>query len=246
MAWKIFKHAISMLLRNWQDVLRIIALPMALGVALLLAVFGNLAVGHDLMDGAVRGPGMAMPLLTSLAIAGLSLWAAVNWHRFVLLEEYQQGWVPPLRVDRILSYFGHALILAVLLLLGAVPGIVINVIVGMTSSFLGVIVGIALFVVMVVASYRLSVIMPAAAIGRSLPVRRAWEATKGTTLTIGGLVLLSFALSFLLQVLIAILSFVLPVVGGLISVVVSCFTSLLGLSIMTTMYGVYIEGRSLD
>ena len=149
-------------------------------------------------------------------------------------------------VDRILSYFGHALILAVLLLLGAVPGIVINVIVGMTSSFLGVIVGIALFVVMVVASYRLSVIMPAAALGRSLPVRRAWEATKGTTLTICGLVLLSFALSFLLQVLIAILSFVLPVVGGLISVVVSCFTSLLGLSIMTTMYGVYIEGRSLD
>lgn len=247
MAWKIFKHAISMLLRNWQDVLRIIALPMAIGVILMVALVGSIVTIDQLAT--VEDPSQiaVIPiLLFALVAVFLGIWCAVNWHRFVLLEDYQSGWIPALRVDRVLSYFGHGLLIGLVVVGCMIPvGMVVGL--GMAANAgVAVLFMFGALVLLLIVFYRISLVLPAAAIGSPLGLKGAWAATRGQSWTIIGLAMLSGVLSFALNLTVEMLALALPLGGGVLSVAAQIFVSMLNLSIMTTLYGVFVQRRSLD
>jgi len=107
------------------------------------------------------------------------------------------------------------------------------------------IIGFAVGLAMVVIFYRLSVILPAAALGQSMSLTQALEHTRGATVTIVIIALSLFMTELAIQTVTLLLSFI-PVVGVLASIAATMFTTMLGISILTTLYGYYIEKRELS
>ncbi|MCJ8333280.1 MAG: hypothetical protein MJH10_03375 [Epibacterium sp.] len=159
----IFIHSVQMILRNRADVFRLAALPLVVALGALLAL-GTL--GSAAKSGGMPNPGAALVFLPLLFIAGAcALWFIVNWHRFILLEEYPQGWMPKFRGDRVLSYLGHSLLLVIVMLCGLVPVLIVQLVVLQSGNFeilAAVMVG-TMFIISILCT-RLSLILPAAAI----------------------------------------------------------------------------------
>ena len=108
-----------------------------------------------------------------------------------------------------------------------------------------IVVGLLVYVPMIVIVYRLSVVLPAAALEESLGIGGAWERTKGTTGTIIVLAIVS-ALGFIVIGLPVLFIFN-P--GSVPAIIWSFFTDwvaiMVGVSILTTLYGHYVEERPL-
>ncbi|MBE1286008.1 MAG: hypothetical protein GJ676_22025 [Rhodobacteraceae bacterium] len=257
LGFKILIHSIRMVFRNVKEALQIALVPASLAVLsyFLLAylVLGS-GVASQLLNGATihygadnpLPPGFALFFFPAMVIGiGVGLWILVSWHRFILLEEYPRGVLPPFRFDRILAYLGRALLLGVFAIGLMAPGMFI------VSSAIqaSVTFGIAVWVVLVaglwVGFYRFSPVLPGAAIGKPVTFHDAWYATAGSNGQILLLVLLSLVIQFLVQFLAGMLM-VIPVIGLIIVVfVVMLVLPLINVSILTTMYGVFIEKRQL-
>ena len=105
LGWRLFRHAVLMVLQNWQDAIKILVAPFVL---IVLAGFGFVfvvALSGMALDGMLEGlssgdfDGFDDQLFSSglFWISFLALWIfvfvsfagmVVNWHRFVLVEEY--------------------------------------------------------------------------------------------------------------------------------------------------------------
>ena len=176
----------------------------------------------------------------------VTMWVAVAWHRFVLLEEYPAGVLPAFHGGRMLAYFGY--------------GILLGLVVGFATILMGTLVGLALFWapvlmlagIMVVAIagawafYRLSPILPAAAIGKKMQLKEAWAATKPLSGAILSAMIVFVVTIFALALLGALIGGIIPILGGLILLAFNWLYILLGVSFLTTLYGVAVEGRSID
>jgi hypothetical protein len=103
-------------------------------------------------------------------------------------------------------------------------------------------------VVVIVAAnvvfFRLSTILPAAAIGKPLTLKAAWAGTEGSSVTILILVLILGAAQFALQLLLGLLLLA-PVIGVVLMVLGTVVSGLVNISVLTTLYGYYIEKRAL-
>jgi hypothetical protein len=86
--------------------------------------------------------------------------------------------------------------------------------------------------------------MPGAALDGGAGIGDAWAATKGEWPAMLSLALGFLLVSILLGLLAAVLAIV-PVVGIVAQLAVNWFIGMLGLSILTTLYGHYIEKRPL-
>lgn len=254
--FKLFKHAAMMVINNWREALQIGLAPAAI-VLLAFAVLVGLggvefettasdAVSADDMQGVL---GVFMFILI---YATCALWLFVNWHRFVLLEEYPKGWMTPLRFDRMLAYLGRGLLIGALILLPmtvamAGVGFFAAAIFGNSSNAAIFVVPLmlALSLFVMIAFYRLCPLLPAAAIGQGLTIGQSWEATTGSA----GAILLLLLVQFLFQLALGVIVFLslsvfLPI-GLFFQLVATLFQMLLGVSILTTFYGYYIEKRDL-
>lgn len=250
---QLFSHSVRMVLNNFNVALRI-STPL---IAIML--FGYFVLGDSstaaLGDGSFGGDNLDADFSAGAALSVflqvvVSLWVAVAWHRFILLEETPSGYVPPFHGNRVLAYFLKGLLLFIIvfaaaLVLGFGGGMMFVVETLVTYILGAVLIGVML-VAIIVISARLYVILPAAAVGEPLSLRQAWDATDGMTLPI--------VLAYILLVLVL-------MVGGLLIGVVAAFTGIIGtilliafnavatlfsLSLLTTVYGVAIEGRSID
>ncbi len=175
-----------------------------------------------------------------------TMWVAVSWHRFVLLEEYPNGVLPKFHGGLMLVYFGY--------------GILLGIVVGLGTIALGALVGLALFTVPVLmiagiiivsvagawAFYRLSPILPACAIGNRLGMKEAWAATKPHSGAILGAMVIFVVSIFALAFAGAAVATVIPFLGGVMLLAFNWLYILLGISFLTTLYGVAVEGRSID
>ena len=93
--------------------------------------------------------------------------------------------------------------------------------------------------------YRLCPVLPSAAIGQPMTFGEAWKATANNGGAIAVLVVLLLLLSLVVQ---------LPnqiggadsVIGIIYSLVVGWFMMLVGSSVLTTFYGHFVEGRTID
>ncbi|MFW8633882.1 threonine dehydratase [Cribrihabitans pelagius] len=245
-SWSIFSHSIGMVLRNFQQAVQIGLVPLliAFGVGAAVLILAGKPLdslgGGQITTETAGGLGL---VTVALAVVLCMLWIVVSWHRFVLLEEYPQGWVPPFRFDRILSYLGHGAMIVILSLFAIIPvGLVVGMAAASGLQMLIAIVVAAASIAMGITMYRLLPILPAAAIGVPLKLKEAWAATEGANGTMFGLCVIVFLFGMLVQLASVPVAMV-PVLGPMVSFAASLVVSLVNVSVMTTLYGHYVEGR---
>lgn len=251
----IVKHGMDMLLRNIGPALRISVGPFLIGVV-VTALLGALGLGAafgpaaDFAEPGALGAGWGFGLfLGGLATAVLWLflfaWVAVAWHRYVLKEE-APGLLPPLRSDLVWPYLGRSILIALILIGVAIPlSLVVGLIAGGSQSLvLAGMLGLAMALALGWVGTRLSLVLPARAVESPMTFGESWSATAPAS---GAILLVVLVLALINVVLGGLFSLALGdnVLSSLLSLVVQWFTTMLGLSVLTTLYGTLVERRAL-
>ncbi|KIC10270.1 hypothetical protein RA19_11135 [Leisingera sp. ANG-M1] len=252
-AWSIFAHSLGMVIRNIKEAVQIALVPAAIAFGVLLALgataglsfsaFSDQAAMEQMLvenSGSFAGGILVFWLLIMVTM----LWIVVSWHRFVLLEEYPSGWVPAFRFDRMLSYFGHGLLMLLVAFAIMVPIMLLIMTVSAVAPAVSIIVMVVAYLALLVAMYRLVPVLPAAAIGKPLKLTEAWNATAGANGTIIALFLIMVAFQILIQLAAAVVLMI-PVIGAIIVFAAMLILSLVSASVLTTFYGHYVEGRPI-
>lgn len=240
--WRILVHSARMILNNWQAALRISAF-------LFVVQFASAII---LVNMAKENSGLLL-LILIIVLTPICLisffWSAIGWHRFVLARDVVEGIAPEFNGNLITAYFGKTCIILLIsitlffiayFILGALNGVLIKtgiwLHIGIVPVFFiaSVIVGFFIF-------FRLSPILPAAALGQSLRLRDAWASTKGASATIlvvlGGSWIVAFVAQLLQQNAVAIMIIFAGIFGWI--------SMIFNFSILTTIYGHFVEGREL-
>jgi len=247
----IFVHAVKMVLNNLGTALRISLGPMLL-VFVLVVVFGAGVVLTR--DPAMAEGGAASALgvfITTAVLLVVMLWIAVAWHRFVLREETPTGVLPPFHGGAIGAYVWAGVIVGLVLFVVAIPfallaGLLVAPIVaggGQPGAVTGFVAFAIFYFPVAYVGYRISPILPSAALQARMPLKEAWYAT-GTS---GSAFLVLTLVSIVAGYLIGLPGQALP---PFLSVIwafgVQWLTVMVGASVLTTIYGHYVEGRALN
>lgn len=246
MGWTIFMHSVRMVLDNLGPALRVSAVLYLLQAASQILTFFMPQADPTAGDPTVA-PVAAGELLILMVLALVaSLWIAVGWHRFVLTGETPRGWLPSWHGSEILSYLGRSIVIGLLIGLGiAVIG---GLAMGVAMAVPGLM-GMVAFGLVGLASYvffRIGLILPAAALGEKLSLGESWQATAKDDKAILVLALIVMAGQFLISVPAMIDGNSSSVISLVYSIVVNWFATMIGISVLTTLYGYFVEGRSLD
>jgi hypothetical protein len=254
-SWNILKHSIKQVFGNFEGALRVSGvLYTAQFVMVKTAEGGNLPYGLELLFGLV---GFL-----------ISAWIVVGWHRYVLLSE-GTTLLPAFKPRRILVYLGKWIVVAILAALGwfmlglfiyyVIAPIILLFLAGAgvpmmdpetsVNPELTMLFGLAIMALstlpLLILFLRLSILLPAAAIGREMSVSAAWESMEGE---MGMLAMLSFIVT-VVAVVLGILSYFVVPMGILLFLAVQFVLGWVYLmifaSIITTLYGIYVEGRTL-
>lgn len=240
LAFRLLRHSILQLTGNLGAALTLSFLPLllaVLGIGIGMAARQALAVGDP--------PGIivavvAVAIVATFVLAFVSL--AASWHRHVLLGERPQ-------VFRSIGgsearYFWAAVRMSlVIMLIVFMPMILI---VALTSALNGsiyvtmlpsLIIGIAVAII----GLRLGTGLAGAAIGAARPLTIGW---KGTESCLGTLLLLA-VFSQILQTILNLASQIPGLVGLVATLLAAWLGTLLSLSIITTLWGHFVEGRAL-
>jgi len=250
---EILVHAVRMVVTNPGPALRISAVLMAVQLAAAWAVAGKMTVpGADLgtliQAGAVSAGGAFLAFLVTIVT---SLWIAVAWHRFILLEEVPGAALPAWSGRAIGSYLWAGIIFGLILILIAVPfsllaGLLLTPAL-MTGQEPGLIAGLLLLLLVYLpiayVGYRISPILPSAALGDRMALKDAWYAT-GTSGA--AFVVLTIASVLAGIIVIAPADWLGPWLGPIWLFLAQWATLLVGASILTTIYGHYVQGRALN
>lgn len=216
----------------------------AIGIVVL-----SYAIGNDNFWAAFLGF-LVWMLVTMLAGAAI----AVRWHRYVLLDEV-------VRTSEILTpdgktwrYLGNILLIALLMILiQSFVAIPVRFLAGGTAAggIVEFVVSLALLIISGVLTYRLSVKLPAIALGRhDFRFAHAWEATRGNSRPLAFVFLIQLVVSIAIVVVVYLLMlalmFVHPVLGIIgFAIYFVCFwlLGIFGITILTSFYGFFVENR---
>ena len=246
MGLRIFLHSIDLVFRQLAGALRISGLLYLL--SMVVSIIGAIFFMPTVVPGQPPSfPWQMVPI--AVATMGIYLWIAVSWHRFVLLDELPKAPLPPLKGERLLAYFGRFLQLTlVCMIAGAIFGVAsVPVITVLAQGAQIVIMALPalLLTMLLVLSYRLAPMFPGAAIGQPIGFKASWSATSGAWGTLVVLAIVSGLAAILIDVPAALLqnvpagaafAFIWLSVTGWVKLMV-------GISILTTLYGVYVEKR---
>ena len=232
---------------------------------MLLLLPLNVAVNLYLVFNGVQDPknltAQSFLLIVPLAIASIVAYCsmAVNWHRYVLLDEVAEGW-QRLRVDSLMwRYIGNAILIGLILIAGGIVAALIFSLVGWglsavvgEASLIVIVPGVfALYAYAIVSAYRLAVKLPSVALERNdFYMRDAWRVTDGNFWQILGLVLLFFICVLLVGLAMLLVTYLFGQLGTLglsvslaIQVTVNWVATILGVALLTSLYGFFVEGR---
>lgn len=240
-SWKIIVHSLFLLRHNFKEAFRVFA---PLGAAMGLGLYiGGPDLIRSLHSGFTAQGSMHHVML--LVCTFFAIWAAVAWHRFVLLQE-RGGAFPAFHPRLMVVYFGKSL-----LVLGC--ALFACVIIGFVVIAYSRQVDVLFFAGMATAwatglwlFYRLSPVLPAAAMGHPMRLEQAWRATAGKSaaLFLVGLLLMVCHLLGSAAVIIFFAE-IHRLVGAGLFVMVQLISLTWGLCILTTIYGVTVEGREI-
>ena len=269
MAYRLFIQSVWMVFANFTDVLKLTLIPFLAYTFTDLAVSYALTGTFDWDGGALRLGGVtigAQPdnqlaqspvqifggLLSLIIYVPLAAWLAIGWHRFVLAEEYPSGFVPKWQSGLTFPYVKAVCIVFLVMVVAlALVGAAAAVFAGFLGTPAAVVIGLVGGLALLVFNVRISLTLPAVSVGNfGFGLKEALAHTKGYGLTILGSIVLFFILVIALLLLVGIPGFlVAAVIPGLISFVelgLEWFFLILGISFLTTLYGVTVEGRALS
>jgi hypothetical protein len=249
-----FSHAISSVRNNlgvafdlsWRWYI-IIAITLFISTVIQYnAIRSGTAVQFSTFIGVIAG------LISLLAFSSI----AVNWHRYILLDERPSG-SQYLRLDSIaMRYFGNVLLLiltvASIALLAAFPFAIIGVATGAVTFFMIVSILVALPIAGIVFM-RCGVKLPSIALGREdLTFPRAWRLTEGNNGAVFGVFLLNLLVTFgvglVFGLFILLINAISPAIALIIEfagqLVLNWILSILGITLLTSLYGFFAENRN--
>lgn len=254
--YRMLRHVVAQVFGNLGQAARLTLVPTFLPAAILLALFMSWGVSFNAVGDPFADPGpnasvndgvVFLAVLGGVVVSVITYcWAAVGWHRFVLLEEYGNGVVPNWHGPYIMSYLGRAFLIglfavAVSIAAMIVIGIVIGILQSTAVAFV-LLTGFTLGLTWLIT--RVGLILPAAALGQKMSFGESWEATKPVAShMLVPLFFISLAMVILNQLVIAV--FGQNALSIVPSAVLYWFQVLLNLSLMTTLYGTQIEGHPL-
>ncbi len=248
---QIFMHALRMVFGNLGPVLRLSAVL----YALLFLAFGSLGFGaiglESASDDGVSAEAVGQLALgaTLAALFGLvaQVWIIVNWHRYVLLEDYPAGWIPRWPGFAVFRYMGRAILLGLVIALIMIPALILVGGAMALSQGLGVVLVSGLAALGSYLFFRLGIVLPAAAIGEPLTFREAWTATKDPDGAVIVLVFVVVAGGLFLQLPILLFDSIgASILSGAAALVAGWINTMVGASLLTTLFGHYVQGRGVD
>ncbi|MGA0613512.1 hypothetical protein [Paracoccus sp. KR1-242] len=250
-AFRILRHAFLMVARHPRQAVTISLVP----TLIQTAAFAIFITVLPKMVANSTGAGRFWLLATTLGlvIGFCTIWIAVGWHRFVLLGE-EPRFIPARRARSILNYAKTAVITAVFLSLALIPlamaifalMLIVNRDALPTAAILLGFLGNFLFCILLL---RLGVALPGAALGDRTPIARSWAATGGKTSTLAMITLPYMLMQYGLQQLPfaehnhAFIQQSWPWLGA--QLMVYWLLWMFALSLLTTLWGHYVEGRAL-
>lgn len=247
--WQVFRHSFNLVIANLHQALRL---------SLVLYVVQSLYTIYSLLNPPemIEVEGTEVPMMTPDAILptivlGLlavvaSLWIAVAWHRYALTGEEAVGWVPRFHGSAVLGYLGRSFLIGILVVLGVVA---MSIPVGLISIGIPVLAGPMSLLLIGLAGYlffRLGVMLPAVALGEKLSLGQAWEATRNESGTIVTLALIVVGASIVIQLPSWFNDDPSSIINIVYSLVVNWFATIIGISVLTTLYGHFVENRPID
>ena len=253
-AWMLLRHSFVMLFGNFAIALRLSAVLYAVQAIPNIYIL-NFMSGVSDAELELSPQFWLFGSFNMVILMITGFWIAVAWHRFILVEEIPSGYIAKFHGRRIMAYFGQSVLLALLIVaIGLALGFglaLIFIFLAFTlfgepnQTYLTII---SLFLIGLLIApilFRFSTVLPAAALGEQFTWGAAWQATKGST---GSLVLVSLVLwvglglaDWLVTDLIS---------GSLFLMVLWSIPSqwvfvMIHISILTTLYGHYVEKRAL-
>jgi hypothetical protein len=190
-------------------------------------------------------------LLTMVAFASI----AVNWHRYILIDEVPRSTEIYRLDDKTWRYFGNLLLLfLILMVIGTLIGLPIGFIGGLGGSRESIVILTVLLVVPVagVVALRLGTKFPAIALGRrDFSMKDAWAATAGNNLPIFLVILFEVVAAAFVVAIIGIIAYltnqVSPtltvVVAFILGLVVNWIFTIFSITVLTSLYGYFVENR---
>lgn len=241
---QIFMHSVRQVMNNLPAAIRIS------GVLYLVQVGVGLAVGRGMLaaEMPMAGGGLGLGALVALIVSLItSIWIAVAWHRYVLLAELPAGPVPPFMGERVGSYFVKSILIGLLLmvLMMILGGFGMPLIAGGGGLLTMLLFSFLIQIPMIFLGLRLATALPGTALGAKHTFLAGWAATASEWMPILQLAVI-MALGILAFNLIGFFVF-----GGSIwmaqlwQLLAGWPITMVGLSVLTTLYGHYIEKRPL-
>ena len=240
--WKIVKHSWQQIFSNFGDALRISAVLYVVIVApSLISLVGGSWIAPD-----DRWLLNQIRMVVS-PIAGL--WITIAWHRYILTGEISDGCLPTLYIGRMWAYFWRSILIFIVVL---IPLVLVRIILtgGLrdmfhSSTISDAITPIAFSIPIFFVMFRLGPILPATALGKKLSLKEAWRSTTGST---GAIALIALTLHLFDGITTTLAQpFGMEVLAFTIvwDLVVGWVGMMFGISVLTTIYGHYVEGREL-
>lgn len=237
--WQIFVHSVRLVLNNLDVALRVSLVLYLVQAAYQVVAIRMLSGGGGPAD-AANGV-LALPILGIAAIVA-SLWIAVAWHRFVLTEEMPRGWLPVWHGPEILGYLGRSLMIGFVVAFALLIAALVILVVPILQVLLlpGMVLAGSYFF------FRLGVMLPAGTVGRRMTLSESWTATKDNDGAIIVLAIIMMMGALLLELPSMVSGDPTSVISVVYSVVTGWFATMIGVSVLTTLYGHYVEGRAID
>lgn len=248
---RLFMHAVRMTANNWQAALQIFALPFSLVV--ISAIVLGLMTGVDVASvwaGNINAENTDGPVLVALSLFGLAYavmctWVAVYWHRYILLGDLPNGFVYQVDWTAIWAYLVKSFVLSMMTLIPVlilvVPITVVLAGAGSSTDFLGPVVGLVVLVVLL----RVFIVLPGLAIGRKMTLREGWQAGAGHMPAFLLIAIIELLISNANKAIPNSLVAAVPLLGFVLSLVLGICLLLISVSVLTTLYGYFVEKRAI-
>ncbi|MCB1432885.1 MAG: hypothetical protein KDK75_10555 [Alphaproteobacteria bacterium] len=270
----ILRHGIRSVLRNAGATLRI-SWPWLIIIAIAYVLFafvmttsgfGTTPLDSEKGAAPVLLAGLILFIVSALGFSSI----AVNWHRYILLDE-MPDLAQKLRVDgRVLSYFWRGLLAGLLtllimivpiIILSTVAGSLLSGVVGQMEGAPGRGMGPGIWIVTIVIGafatalfFRFALALPAIALGREeIGLFDSWGRTRGLFWPLLMVAAGTVILQVVTQVIVDVINYVAMSAVGTVALVITVplmlvvlwFFTFLGVTLLTTLYGHIVENRRL-
>lgn len=257
MALQIFAHSALSLFRNFPQALKASIAPTIVGVFIGYIFFYFYAVGaSELSFGSpVYAATSMLPFVLMILVCYLIIlsWVAVTWHRFVLMDE-EPNFIPTFSGKPVWPYLRRLLMIILQVILAMLPLLMILLLGGqalgrfiMGNPIIMMLINFGLSIVFSFFWIRISLSLPATAVGEKMGSFDALNESKKASSTIWIFALLLTVFNTAIGIGFPFLLYYLPdFLVFFLTIVYQWFVVMFGISILTTLFGHLIEGRPLS